>query len=352
VLSVDDMLKMSPIAKETIKEFRASTYTKEDIQNFARNLQIQNPHEDEEAPIKEEEPTQEKMIDKIVKENQEPQEANSVEIKSHEEIKEEVKEINDTLESAKKDTTLDEASRKIEIKDKEKRTKVISKYKTLRAKFAKKESPSKEEKSPTPQKSSFKFDKVKSSQEESKKEEVNIEIYPPIPHIENKYRQAFILYPPIKESDIWVEDVVRMLKKMAAQNYNEDDIRALFDEYEHFLDKGDLAKASQFLLLAASSDSKYAQFVLARELFKGKVLKRNIKKSFELMTKLANEGFPDAICDLGQFYEYGIGTAQDKKVALKLYEKALELGVQRATKHINRIKESGSLLSSLKKIFS
>ncbi len=122
------------------------------------------------------------------------------------------------------------------------------------------------------------------------------------------------------------------------------------DDYYLYLDKGDIAKAAQILLLAASTDANFAKFILARELFSGKVIVRDIKKSFELMKSLANEFYPDAVCDLAQFYEYGIGVPKDKNVALKLYEKAFQLGVNRATKHINRLKESNGLLSSIFKL--
>ncbi len=335
VLSVEDMLKMSPIAKETIREFKSSLYTKDDLEAFAKNIK---PVEVEEEISLEKEIERLKEYDK--KETiQDPIEA------PKEHVEEELKtKAQEAINQADKETPLDEMQ--IENNKSSKRAKVFSTYKTLRAKFAKKE-PKKEKK--VIQKTPSKEQEIKQSLQVSKK--IN-EIYPPIPHIEDKYRQAFTLYPPIKESDLWIEEIVLALKKIANESYSEKDIEKLFEEYSFYLQKGDLARASQFLLLAASTDSQYAQFILARELFKGKVLKRNIKASFSLMHKLANSGYADAICDLAQFYEYGVGVAQDKKIALKLYEKAFEMGVVRATKHINRIKESSSIFATIKKIFN
>ncbi len=340
VLNVEDMLRMSPIAKETIREFKSSLYTKDDLEAFAKNIKV--------SEAEEEELSLEKELERL-KEYDEEEKVQKIEQKesktSKKEVEEEIKrKAEEAIEKANKETPLDEMT--IRESKNNKRTKILSSYKTLRAKFAKKETHSKINEKDEPVSA-----KIKRSLEVSQSSKKN-EIYPPIPHIEDKFRQAFILYPPLKESDIWIEEIVVALKKIANESYSEKDIEKLFEEYSFYLEKGDIARASQFLLLAASTDSRYAQFILARELFKGKVLKRDIKASFELMRKLANKGYPDAVCDLAQFYEYGVGVAQDKKIALKLYEKAFEMGVSRATRHINRIKESSSLLASIKKIFT
>ncbi|HGZ71304.1 MAG TPA: sel1 repeat family protein, partial [Nitratifractor sp.] len=165
-----------------------------------------------------------------------------------------------------------------------------------------------------------------------------------------KYRQFFKIYPPIKESDVWVEVVIKFLKNIAKSSYTQKDIESFLEEYDYFAGKNDLARAAQVILLAGASDSKLAQFRLARELFNGKVLQRNLQASFEIIKRLSTDFYPEAVCDLAQFYEYGLGVPKDKKVALKLYEKAFEVGSVRASKHINRLKESGGFLSSILKL--
>jgi len=365
VLNVDDMLKMSPIAQETINQFRESSYSLDDLEAFSKNITARR-----EEVAKDEPDTQEVL--------ELPEESEEIEttLTYSQETTPKEKSLNEAIEDVNKDTPLDEISSAVtkkEDKDKKKRTKVISSYKTLRAKFAKKEQTD-ETQEKNKQSNGF-LNRVKSAKKiketKEKKENTTLKptnekeslkteqpqnsvknnIYPPIPHIEKKFRQAFVLYPPIKESEIWVEEVAKFLKYIASNSYTDNELSKFMDEYQHYLDKGDIARASQFLLLAGSTDAKYPQFLLARELFKGKILRRNIKKSYEIMSTLANSGYPDAICDLGQFYEYGIGMPENKKTALKLYEKAFELGLQRATKHINRVKESqGGLFSALKKL--
>jgi len=338
VLNVDDMLRMSPIAKETIKEFKKNSYTKEDLEAFAKNITVPTIKEYESIDVDEyiennilnnNEDTKEEEKDEDTKakdtSKEEKPDTNSDEKKA-EELKE--------YEDIDGDTPLEDLNKKLSNK-KEKRAKVVSTYKTLRSKFAKKENKENINKQENP-------DNI----EKRENEEIEHKngIYPPIAHLTQKYRKMFTLYPPIKESDVWVEDIAKSLKQFSTENYTDEDIETIYNEYKAYLDNGELAKASQFLLLLASTDSNFSKFILARELFKGKVLKRDIEKSYKLMVELANSGYGDAICDLGQFFEYGIGVAENKKKALKLYEKAFELGINRATKHINRIKENSGLL--------
>ena len=381
VLDVEDMLRMSPLAKETIKEYKRSHYTKDDLEAFAKNIEVPVQKEYEKIETNTIDDYEEKIQE--IQEGIEQNPINEELEKKKEEEKANLDEYDSAIENVDKDTPLDEISAEVlGVKEDSGSKKVLSKYKTLRSKFAKKdkkESKEKKEGSSLTKAISSKFKTldiknsinkvkaVKSSAEDIKKEEPkeikepkeqkedtqikqeqsSNEIYPPIPHIEQKFRQAFVLYPPNKESDVWIEEVIKFLKLVSTNSYTESDVKTFLNEYQFYLKKGDIARAAQVLLLAASTDSKYAKFILARELFNGRVLKRDLKKSFVLMKSLANEFYPDAVCDLGQFYEYGIGVPKNKKVALKLYEKAFELGVDRATKHINRIKESGGILSSL-----
>ncbi len=334
VLNVEDMLKMSPIAKETILEFKKSTYTKDDLEKFAKNI----THISKENLSSEEKSSLQKEESVTIKEETSPEQnaQKSFEVTEQKEKIEATPEAQEAISEASKDTPLDEMSTELSNKKSSKRTKMLSKYKTLRAKFSKDKGKV----------------QIQEEPQERQKEIYENGIYPPIGHIEEKFRQAFLLYPPVKEHDIWVEDVAKFLKFISLNSYKDSDVEDFLDNYFKYKEEGDIARASQFLLLAAVTEAKYAQFLLARELFKGTVIKRNVKASLELMTKLANEGYADAICDLGQFYEYGVGVNENKKIALRLYEKAFELGLQRATKHINRIKESTGLFATLKKVFN
>jgi TPR repeat protein len=63
-----------------------------------------------------------------------------------------------------------------------------------------------------------------------------------------------------------------------------------------------------------------------------------------------NDDYAEAICDLGQFYEYGIGIDKDIDKAKLLYKSAMESGIKRAVTHYERVnKENKGLFSFLKK---
>ncbi len=375
VLGIEDMLRMSPLAKETIKDYKAHAYTQDDLEAFAKNIEMPVTKSYEKTP---------KIDDYVKTFNKIQEEAPEVAPEIKEEPLENPTELDTAVQNADKDTPLDEISAEVLGKKnkKEKTKRVVSKYKTLKSKFAKKDKNTKNEEKEKKKSSVAKtmlnkakgfgdklsvngIKKTSSSNEEKtsniKRENISSnekveknsavseknEIYSPIPNIEQKFRQSFVIFPPIKQSDIWVKEVVDFLKKAAYESYSDYDVQKLLDEYSFYLEKNDISKAAQVLLLAASTDSKFAQFLLARELFSGKVLKRDLTKSFKLMKSLANKFYPDAVCDLAQFYEYGITVPKNKKIALRLYEKAFELGVDRATKHINRIKESKGIFSSI-----
>ena len=413
VLDIEDMLKMSPLAKDTIKDYKRSIYTNDDLAAFSKNIErpLREEYEQKLNSIRQqEESPKSNFIKEIEEEAKENLKAKAVVEKEDKIDEEEYKNVNSAIDDAHKDTPLDEISAEV-LSLKNNKNNPLSKYKKLREKFAKRDSKNNitlddinEKESQEPKETNISTnteDKVKINEEKKEdttnkdtkdtknkenketkdsriykevkdkelsindnvkdnniskeKEEAEIKkdseiIYAPIPHIEQKFRQAFILFPPLKESEIWVEEAVKFLKHISKNSFTERDVKILLDDYNFYLEKKDIAKAAQILLLAASTESEFAKFILARELFKGKVVVRDLKKSFELMKSLANKFYPDAVCDLAQFYEYGIGVPKDKSVAIKLYEKAFQLGVARATKHINRLKESNSFFSTIFKM--
>ncbi len=366
ILDVEDMLRMSPLAKDTIKNYQKNNYTNDDLEAFAKN--IEKPISDEyknvksvEVDIKEEDSSidNEVDIDKSSKEKIETKVDNDELDNNNIDNKSTISnEISNELDIADSNTPLDEISSKKIDSNKKNRKSTLSKYKKLREKFSKKSRlKNKNENESNKKVKVEKVDLEKSTNNEKEKNSKNdlnsVEdntIYSPIPHIEQKFIQSFVLYSPKKESGIWVEEVVIFLKKVSKDSFTESDVKFFLNEFDFYLSKNEVSKASQVLLLASATDSKYAQFLLARELFSGKILIRDLKKSFTIMKNLANQFYPEAVCDLGQFYEHGIGVTKDRKVAIKLYEKAFELGVARATKHINRLKESNSFLSTIFKL--
>ena len=183
---------------------------------------------------------------------------------------------------------------------------------------------------------------------EKSEKEVDTE-YEPISYIDQKFRNMRNQYPQVEESSERFESVEKLLYMISLEGYNESDIEEVIQEVFELKSEGKLAEAAHLLLIAAATESLYAQFVLARELYKGEILQKDLPEAFTQINRLALDDYPEAVCDLAQLYEYGIGIPKDKKKAFSLYEDALELGVQRADRHLKRMEEESK--GFLRKLF-
>ena len=104
-------------------------------------------------------------------------------------------------------------------------------------------------------------------------------------------------------------------------------------------------KAAELILLSGLTEDEFGQLILAREFFKGRLFEKNVDEAFKRIEQLANREYPEAICDLAQFYEHGVGTKKNKKRAKELYEKAMHFGIQRAKRHFGRLTKEGGMFS-------
>jgi len=174
--------------------------------------------------------------------------------------------------------------------------------------------------------------------------------YKAIPYIDQKFKNMHVQYPPVQETLEIFPSVEAWLLKISHEGYSEKDVEAMIKKIEA-LGTDHKEEAAQLLLITAATESQYAKFRLARTLYKGEILQQNLAESFTLINRLAtNDDYPEAICDLAQFYEYGIGIDKDKKKAELLYEEAMNSGIKRAADHYERIrKQNKGLFSFLKK---
>jgi TPR repeat protein len=146
-------------------------------------------------------------------------------------------------------------------------------------------------------------------------------------------------YPPVQKTYEKFTTVEELLNKVSKEGYSEKEIEETFSYIKQLISKTKYTEATQLLLVCASTKSKFGQLMLARELFKGVLLQKNIPEAFELMKALATDDYPEALCDLGQFYENAIGTTENKIKAEKLYKEATKAGIKRAKKHHARLKK-------------
>ena len=171
------------------------------------------------------------------------------------------------------------------------------------------------------------------------KEKKVVSDYEAMPHISQKLISMKKRYPLIQKTYEKFDTVESLLSKIAQDGYTEAEIEEMIEYIKKLIERSQYTEAAQLLLVCAATESKFAQFMLARELYRGSVLTKNIEEAFELMNTLALDNYPEALCDLGQFYENGIGTTPNPLKAESLYNEALKLGIKRAKKHHTRLKK-------------
>ena len=163
--------------------------------------------------------------------------------------------------------------------------------------------------------------------------------YKAIPYIAQKLESMQKQYPPVESAYENFSTVENLLKKISQEAYTEDEIEETLTYIKELIEDSDYSQAAQLMLICAATESKFAQFMLARELYKGALLRKNVPEAFSLINTLAMDDYPEALCDLGQFYENGIGTRKDKKRARELYKEAIDLGIKRAGSHHARLQK-------------
>ncbi|SFV61568.1 hypothetical protein MNB_SV-3-1085 [hydrothermal vent metagenome] len=168
--------------------------------------------------------------------------------------------------------------------------------------------------------------------------------YPAIPYISQKFADMKKSYPPIQISHEKFDSVENFLSRIAQNGYSETEMEEMITFIQKLTRSSKFAEASELLLLCGATESKFAQFMFARALFTGSLLRKNINESFSLIHALAMDNYPEALCDLAQFYEHGIGTQKDIIKAERLYKEASDFGIRRAEKHYNRLKKQNRRL--------
>ncbi|MEA3491637.1 MAG: hypothetical protein U9R27_07020 [Campylobacterota bacterium] len=192
---------------------------------------------------------------------------------------------------------------------------------------------------------SIETDPKQETQEPQEREKIE---YAPISYIDQKIRNMINQYPQVVENSEQFPSEERLLDMIRVEGYTDEDIEKSIISIYALEEEGKLDEAAHLLLIVAATESLYAQFILARELFKGNIIQKNLSEAFTQINRLALDDYPEAVCDLAQFYEHGIGIEKNRKKAFNLYEDALDLGVERADIHLTRMEnESKGILGGL-----
>ncbi len=163
--------------------------------------------------------------------------------------------------------------------------------------------------------------------------------YKAIPYIAQKLIKMKKQYTAIERTYEKFDSVENLLRKISQEGYSEEEIEETLNYIKKLTEESKETEAAQLLLICAATESKFAQFMLARELYKGVLLTTDIPEAFTHMHSLALEDYPEALCDLAQFYEHGIGAEKDEKKAEQFYKEAMDFGIKRAEKHYTRLKK-------------
>jgi len=163
--------------------------------------------------------------------------------------------------------------------------------------------------------------------------------YKAIPYIAQKLISMKKQFPPIEDAHEKFDTVENLLRKISQEGYTEEEIEETLNYIKELTENGQVNEAAQLLLVCAATESKFAQFMLGRELYKGVLLVQNIPDAFERIYSLAMEDYPEALCDLAQFYEHGINVDQDKRKAEHLFKEAADFGIKRAQQHYERLEK-------------
>ncbi len=171
-------------------------------------------------------------------------------------------------------------------------------------------------------------------------EKSEVTFYKDIPYITQKLESMNKQYHSSHPTTESFTSLSKLLTKISQESFTEEEIEETLAEVKKLTENESYAQAAQLLLVCAATPSSFAQLILARELYKGILLTQNIPQAFILLNTLAMDDYPEALCDLGQFYENGIGSKKDKTRAQELYKHAMDLGIKRAKNHFERLKQS------------
>jgi len=167
---------------------------------------------------------------------------------------------------------------------------------------------------------------------------MNTNFTPPNPDIIQDFVNLQEFYPPLYESETDYPTVKAWLKIIRTQGFDEKMMRQILRFCFRLIKKAKYEEASLLLLVSSATGDDAAYYILARELFKGKIFTANPSASFGMFTQAARNGNAEALCDLAFFYKNGISIDKNKTHALKLYTQAMDAGVQRAKTHYESLK--------------
>jgi len=163
--------------------------------------------------------------------------------------------------------------------------------------------------------------------------------YPAIPDIITNFQSMALSYLD-KEINVFHKSVTSWMEHIAKIGYTDKGIFNMLTYMQKLKNLKNHDEASQLAIVFGATNSNFGKLIFARELYKGELFKKDDNKAFELIKELASKNCAEALCDLGQFYEHGIGTQKDTKSAEHCYKQAIELDLDRAKNLYHKMRKN------------
>ncbi len=167
----------------------------------------------------------------------------------------------------------------------------------------------------------------------------NTKQYPAIPDIVDKIQQISTNCLD-KEVCVFNKSVNSWIDHIAKIGYTDKGIFNMLTYMQKLKNLKNHDEASQLAIVFGATNSNFGNLIFARELYKGELFNKNDNKAFELIKELASKNYAEALCDLGQFYEHGVGTQKDTKRAEYCYKQAMELDLERAKNLYHKMRKN------------
>lgn len=170
--------------------------------------------------------------------------------------------------------------------------------------------------------------------------------YPPVSDIFHKFQNIALFHIGDKNYTLH-KSSANWMHRISKVGYKEIEILKIAKYIQKLKEQKEYNEAIQLALICCATESNLGKLIFARELYKGDIVEQDHFKACEMTKELALLDYPEALCDLGQYCEHGIGTKKSLEYALHFYKKAYDLGLDRASILYKNLKKKKGLFSFL-----
>ncbi|MDD5359381.1 MAG: hypothetical protein PHI02_03845 [Sulfurovaceae bacterium] len=153
--------------------------------------------------------------------------------------------------------------------------------------------------------------------------------YSPVSDIFHKFQNIALFHIEDKNYTLH-KSSANWMHRISKTGYKEIEILKISKYIQKLKETKQNDEAMQLALICCATGSNLGKLIFARELYKGDIVEQDHLKACEMTKELALLDYPEALCDLGQYCEHGIGTNKNLEYALHFYQKAYDLGLERA----------------------